>query len=152
LILCAFCEKFPGMKRANVFQPIGAPLKHGTKAQQVRVLKMRYPELGPSALAKRVGVTPQSASDALKPFLSNASEEKLRSFQLNRSDAWDAIGMRSLESVTEAKLRKASASSLATIAAIAEDKRRAILGIPQQVEVHTLVEVLAVVRGDSEKP
>lgn len=123
----------------------------GSKAREIRVLAMRYPELGPSALARRVGVSPQSAADTLKRFLGNHSEDDLRKFQQSKPDAYDALQLRCLESVTGAKMMKSSAMSLITGAAILEDKSRLIRGMPTNLDVHVLLDLMAVVRGDREK-
>jgi hypothetical protein len=124
--------------------------KPGARAAQVRALALRYPELGPSALAKRVGCTPQSATSALKRFLANHSEDDLRSFQTSKADVYDAIQQRCLESVTASKLRKASATSLVTSAAILQDKSRIIRGMPTSLDVHVLIDILSEIRGDKD--
>ena len=110
---------------------------------------MRYPELSTSAIAKRVGCTPQSASSALKRFLGNHSEDDLRLFQQGKADVYDALQQRCLGSVTESKMRKASAASLVTSAAILEDKSRIIRGMPTGLDVHVLMDIAAMIRDKS---
>ena len=117
-------------------------------AKKIRALSVRYPELGPSALAKVVGCTPQTVSDVLKRFLGHRTEQELRDFQQNKPDVLDAIGQRCLGSITESKLRKASATSLVTAYAILEDKSRLIRGMPTGLDVHVLLDLMSVVRGD----
>jgi hypothetical protein len=129
-------------------------MKKASKSAQIRELAMKHPELvklGPSAFARRVGVSRQCARGVLSRFLSDHSEEDLQSFQQHRLEAWDAIGMRSLESVTPAKLVKASAASLVMIAGVAEDKRRLIMGLPTGFNVNVILDLMAIVRGDKKE-
>ena len=119
-----------------------------SKAARIRALSLRYPELGPSALARRVGCTPANASNVLKRFLDDHTEDDLRDFQTHKADILDALQHRCLESVTREKLTNASAVSLITGAAILEDKSRLIRGMPTGLDVHVLLDLMSVVRGD----
>jgi hypothetical protein len=126
----------------------GPKPKNGVRAAQVRVLATRYPELSHSAIARRVGCTPQSVSDVLKHFLGGHSEDDLRAFQTGKVNAYDSLQLRCLESVTSAKLDKSSAGTLVTAAAILQDKAQILKGLPTGMDVHVLMNVLSVVRGD----
>lgn len=118
------------------------------KAAQVRALHMKYPELNTSALARRVGVSPQSAADTLKRFLADHTEEELRSFQARKVDAFDAITMRSLAFISNKKLQKASAPALMMVAGTAHDKSQVLRGMPTGLDVHVLMDIASIIRGD----
>ena len=118
------------------------------RSAQIRVLHSKYPELGPSALAKRVGVKPQTAFTVLKRFLTNNTENELRSYQANQADVFDSVAMRAIGSITDEKLRKASAPALTMVAGTMIDKSRVIRGLPTGMDVHVLLDIAAMVRGD----
>lgn len=118
------------------------------RSAQIRVLHSKYPELGPSALARRVGVKPSTAHGVLKRFLQDSSEQDLRAFQSSKADVFDSISMRALGSITEAKLRKASAPALMMVAGTAHDKVQILKGLPTGLDVHILLDIAAMVRGD----
>jgi hypothetical protein len=101
-----------------------------------------------SAIARKVGCTPQSASSALKRFLGDDSEDDLKAFQQNRADVFDSITMRALGSITEEKLTKASAPALMMVAGTAHDKSQILKGMPTGMDVHVLLDLAAMVRGD----
>jgi len=119
-----------------------------TKSAQIRRLHMKYPELGTTALAKRVGCTQQTAWTVLKRFLSDRTEEDLKDYQRHKADVFDSVSMRALESITDAKLRKASAASLMMVAGTATDKAQILSGLPTGMEVHVLLDMAAMIRGD----
>ena len=54
--------------------------------------------------------------------------------------------MRALASVTQDKLRKSSAGSLVTVAAILEDKARLVRGQATSINVQALLEVAELIR------
>lgn len=122
-------------------------MRHTLRADKIRRLKTLCPELGSTAIARKVGCSPQNVLRVLKRFNVN-SESDLRDFQQYRAEAYDSIVMRSLESITPKKLEKASAPALMMVAGTAEDKSRLIRGQPTGLDVHVLLDVLAVVRGD----
>jgi|WetSurMetagenome_2_1015567.scaffolds.fasta_scaffold556530_2 hypothetical protein len=124
------------------------PGKKRNRSAEIRVLHSRYPELGPAALAKRVGVAPQTVHSVLKRFLADNTEEELQQFQSHKAAAFDAVAMRALGSITEAKLRKASAPSLMMVAGTAHDKSQVLRGLPTGMDVHVLLDLAAIVRGD----
>ena len=128
--------------------PNGPKPRNGVRARQVRALATRYPELSMSAIARKVGCTPQSASSALKRFLGDDSEDDLKAFQQNRADVFDSITMRALGSITEEKLTKASAPALMMVAGTAHDKSQILKGMPTGMDVHVLLDLAAMVRGD----
>ena len=129
------------------------PLIPGRKrglAPLIRSTKLRYPELSEAEIAKRVGCSPSNVHQVLTVFLHGHSEPDLRDFQANKADIYDAVQMRALESVTQEKLRKSSAGSLVTIAAILEDKARLIRGQASSINITALVDVLDLVRSQEE--
>ena len=130
-------QAIPGRKRGL------APL--------IRSIHVRYPELSEAQIAKRVGCSPSNVHQVLTPFLSGHSEQELRDFQANKADIYDAVQMRALASVTNAKLQKASATALVTAAAILEDKARLVRGQPTSLHVHALIDVLAAIKAKREQ-
>ena len=86
------------------------------------------------------------STKCLSVFLHGHSEQELRDFQANKADIYDVVQMRALASVTQEKLRKSSAGSLVTVAAILEDKARLTRGQATSINVQALVEVLDLIR------
>jgi len=127
---------------------VGPRPKNGVRAAQVRALHMKYPELNTSQIARRVGCSPESASGVLKRFLGNNTQVSLRAFQSSKADVFDAVQQRCLESVTDKKLGKASLLQAVTSAAILEDKSRIIRGMPTGMDVHVLLDIASMIRGD----
>ena len=125
-------------------QPI--PGRKRGLAPLIRSTKTRYPELSEAQIAKRVGCSPSNVHQVLTPFLHDHSEGELRDFQANKADIYDAVQMRALASVTQDKLRKSSAGSLVTVAAILEDKARLIRGQATGIHVSALIDVLDAIR------
>jgi hypothetical protein len=139
-------ESVPG--QATPPTPSNQPIpgrKRGL-APLIRATKVRYPELSEAKIAKRVGCSPSNVHQVLSVFLHGHSEQELRDFQANRADIYDSVQMRALESVTQEKLRKSSAGSLVTVAAILEDKARLIRGQATSIHISALLDVLDVVR------
>ena len=118
----------------------------GVRAALTRRTKLRYPELSESQIARHVGCSPSNVHQVLKSFLVDRPEAVLRDFQANKADIYDAVQMRALASVTQEKLRKSSAGSLVTVAAILEDKARLIRGQATSIHVHALMDVLDMLR------
>jgi len=83
----------------------------------------------------------------LQEFLGKHSEEKLRAFQENKADIYDALQLKVLGSVTQAKLNKSPAVSLITGAAILEDKARLVRGQATGINVTALIDVAELLRG-----
>ena len=139
-------ESVPGQvtQPAPLNQPI--PGRKRGLAPLIRATKLRYPELSEAEIAKRVGCSPSNVHQVLSAFLHGHSEQELRDFQANKADVYDAVQMRALASVTQDKLRKSSAGSLVTVAAILEDKARLIRGQATSINVQALVEVLDLIR------
>jgi hypothetical protein len=125
-------------------QPI--PGRKRGLAPLIRATKARYPELSEAQIAKRVGCSPSNVHQVLTPFLHGHSEQELRDFQANKADIYDAVQMRALASVTQEKLRKSSAGSLVTVAAILEDKARLLRGQATSIHVSALLDLVELLR------
>jgi hypothetical protein len=130
-------------------QPI--PGRKRGLAPLIRATKLRYPEFSEAQIAKRVGCSPSNVHQVLSVFLHGHSEQELREFQANKADIYDAVQLRALASVTQDKLRKSSAGSLVTVAAILEDKARLVRGQATSIHVHALVDVLDMLRARDER-
>ena len=89
-------------------------------------------------------------SGVLSTFLAGHSEEKLRDYQQNRADIFDAVGMRALSSITDDTLAKAGFQQLVTGAAILVDKSQLLRGQPTSIHVSALLDVLDVIRERDE--
>ena len=127
-------------------QETSQKIPHGQRAAMIRKLHLRYPDLTPSELAKRVGVSRQGARSVLSTFLSNKTDGELRDFQESKADVYDALQLRILESVTAKKLANTSAPGLVTAAAILEDKSRLIRGMATGINVNVLMDVASMLR------
>ena len=127
-----------------------ARMARQSKAPLIRKLATRYPELSHSAIARRVGCTPQNVSAALKKFLSGHDEEELRDFQLHKADVYDALNMRFLESVTPEKLEKVPAGTAIISAGILHDKAALMRGQATGINVEVLLDVAKLIRRDDE--
>ena len=127
-----------------IINPI--PGRHKGKAPLIRKMKLRYPELSESQIAKRVNCSPANVHHVLKNFLGDHSEQDLRDYQENQADVWDSIGMRLLKSVTNDKLRKMQAYPAVIAAATAQDKARDIRGLPTGIHMTVMVDLLETVR------
>ena len=139
-------ESVPGQATppAPSNQPI--PGRKRGLAPLIRATKLRYPGLSNAEIGKRVGCSPSNVHQVLSAFLHGHSERELRDFQANKADIYDAVQMRALASVTQEKLRKSSAGSLVTVAAILEDKARLIRGQATSIHVSALIDVLDLIR------
>ena len=115
-------------------------------APLIRETHLRYPELSEAQIAKRCRCSPSNVHQVLTAFLRGRSEGELRDFQANKADIYDAVQMRALASVTQEKLRKSSAGSLVTVAAILEDKARLIRGQATSIHVTALLDVAELIR------
>lgn len=116
-------------------------------APTIRKLKVKYPELTDSDIARQVGCRPSNVSAVLKTFLGDTSEDSLRSFQENKADIYDALQHRLLSSLTQDKIDKTKPMEAITGAAILEDKARLIRGQATGINVNVLMDVVAAIRA-----
>ena len=121
-------------------------------ADKVIDLHLRKPHMSKAAIARRVGCSPGNVDYVLKRYLAKNSEAQLREYQANQGDAFDAIGMRALASITPKKLANASAVQLMTTAAIATDKARLIRGEATGINVSVLLDIAAGIRERQSAP
>lgn len=110
-------------------------------------MHLEYPELTEAQIAKRVGCSPSNVHQVLKAFLGKNSAKQLREFQENKADIYDALQLRTLKSVTEAKLAKTPALAAITGAAILEDKARLVRGQATSINVNALLDVADMLRS-----
>jgi hypothetical protein len=133
---------------------VEAPVKlpKGARAAAIRRDKRRYPDLGPSALAKRAGCSRQNASRVLSSFLTPHTDEELRDYQENKADILDAKGYQLIESMTQKKIEKMSAGAAAVAFGILFDKRALLVGdATSNVNVRVLLDVAGMIRRDGEQ-
>lgn len=120
---------------------------HRGCAQEIRRLKKANPSASNTLIAKAVGCSQANVSTVLTRFLGKHSQEELRDFQQSQPDILDALKMRTLESITTAKLAKASASSLATTFGILYDKSALQHGQATGMNVVVLMDVAQAIRA-----
>jgi hypothetical protein len=121
---------------------------HTGAAEHIRLLHDRYPKLGNTAIANKVGCDESTVRDVLARYTRNCSLETLREFQANETDILDAIRQQTLASITCEKLEKANFLQLVTGAAILLDKSRLLNGQPTSIHVTALVDLVGLLRSE----
>lgn len=116
-------------------------------APAIRALHDRYPGMTKSAIARKVGCSPENVSQVLRNYLENTSIEELRDYQSNRADIFDALGHRLLSSLTKEKLEKSKPMEAVTAAAILFDKARLERGQATGINVEVLMDVAEAIRA-----
>jgi len=115
---------------------------HTGAAEHIRLLHDRFPAMGASAIANKVGCDESTVRGVLSRYTRSCSLEQLREFQANEADILDAIREKTLASITDEKLANATYLQLVTGAAILIDKSRLLKGQPTSIHVTALVNVL----------
>jgi hypothetical protein len=123
-------------------------LPKGARAAAIRRDIMKYPGLGPAALARRAGCTTSNASQVLKSFLTVHTNEQLLDYQQNRADIYDSMQYRILESVTDEKINKMPVQAAVLSAAILHDKAALLRGQATGINVSVLLDVASMIRRD----
>jgi len=129
-----------------VFMPESTFGKHTGAAEHIRLLHDRFPQMGNTTIANKVGCDESTVRDVLARYARHCSLEELRSFQANEADIIDAIREQSLASITPDKLANASYLQLVTGSAILMDKSRLIRGQPTSIHVTALLDVAEMLR------
>ena len=120
--------------------------RRGERAEHIRLLHDRFPALGASAIAHKIGCDESNVRRVLSRYVRDCSIEELQDFQANKADIYDGLQHKALASITDASLSKCNALQLVTVAAILEDKNRLVRGQPTAIHAHVLVDVLAMLR------
>jgi cytochrome c1 len=107
-------------------------------------LKLEYPELSAGQIAKAVGCNPSNVHRVLARF--NARLDELQDYKEHKGDIWDAVAMKAVMSIDDAKLQMATAVQLATVAGIAFDKSQLVRGLATQVNVSVLLDLMQAAR------
>jgi hypothetical protein len=115
-------------------------------------MKMQYPDLGPSAIARTVGCTADNVSQVLRRFLGKGTKADLDDFQQNKADVYDALQHKLLASLTDEKISKTNAVSAITGAAILEDKARLVRGQATGINVSVLMDVVEAIKARQSQP
>ncbi len=121
-------------------------------APQIRALKERFPEMAPSAIARRVGCDPSNVTRVLQTYLNGAPVEDLRDFQENKADIYDSLQKSILESIAAEDFVKAPLMARVTSAAILEDKARLVRGQATGINVSVLLDVAEAIRARNQQP
>jgi hypothetical protein len=119
-------------------------------APLIRATKLRYPELSDAEIAKRVGCTGQNVGQVLSAFLSDKTFEDVLEFRDSKAQIFEAVQYRTLASITEEDIAKASYLQRITGAAILQDKIQLIRGQPTSIHVHALIDVLDAIAAKRE--
>ena len=143
-------ESVPGQATppAPSNQPI--PGRKRGLAPLIRSTKLRYPELSDAEIAKRVGCTGQNVGKVLSAFLSDKTFEDVLEFRDSKAQIFEAVQYRTLASITEEDIAKASYLQRITGAAILQDKIQLIRGQPTSIHVHALIDVLDAIAAKRE--
>ena len=120
-------------------------------AEHIRLLHDRFPAMGATAIANKVGCDESNVRRVLSRYVRECSLEELQDFQTNEPDILDAIRHKTLSSLTDEKIATASYLQLVTGAAILMDKSRLLRGQPTTIHAHVLVDVLAMLRDRDEQ-
>jgi AraC-like DNA-binding protein len=115
-------------------------------APRIRRMKLQYPELSESQIARQVGCSPANVHRVLARFLGEDSESELAEYQQSKADIYDAIQLRTLKSITSADIAKAPLLARVTGAAILEDKARTIRGQATQINVNVLLDAVQAIK------
>ena len=107
-------------------------------------LKIEYPDLTPSQIAKAVGCHPSNVHRVLARFKTRLDD--LHDYKEHKGDIWDSVAMRAVMSMDDAKLQTATAVQLATVAGIAFDKSQLVRGQATQINVSVLLDLVQAAR------
>src|ERR1017187_6181289 len=83
-------------------------------AEHIRLLHDRFPAMGNTAIANKVGCDESNVRRVLSRYVRDCSLEDLKDFQANEPDILDAIRHKTLASITDDKLATASYLQLVT--------------------------------------
>ena len=122
--------------------PETIPGQHTGKAEHIRLLHDRFPNLSPTAIANKVGCAESNVRQVLQRYVRDCSLEELRDFQANEADIVDAVRAKALSSLTKDHWDKSSALQIVTAAGILFDKSRLLKGQPTSIHANLLVDVL----------
>lgn len=134
----------------DILPPDRPTPRKGERAERIRRMFDRNPNMPQSVIAKRVGCDKSNVSTVLNRYLNGATPTDLSDFQSNKAEIYDAIQHRALSSITQETLANASFQQLVTGAAILEDKSRLVRGQPTSIHVSALLDVLDVIRERDE--
>ncbi len=143
-------ESVPGQvtQPAPSNQPI--PGRKRGLAPLIRSTKLRYPELSDAEIAKRVGCTGQNVGQVLSAFLSDKTLEQMQDFRESKAEIFEAVQYRTLASITQEDIAKASYLQRITGAAILEDKIRLLRGQPTSIHFHTLLDIAEMLKAQED--
>lgn len=115
-------------------------------APAVRRLKAKFPEMSERAIASKVGCSPSNVHHILRRYHSATSEASVRDFQENKALIVDQLAHRVASSITDAKLKKMSASQAFVGLGILIDKSQLLNGLATTINVSVLLDVAQAMR------
>ena len=120
---------------------------HKGCAPTIRKLKLKYPELGNTEIANKVGCDESNVRRVLRAFLGDNTDADLREFQESKAEIYDALQHRLLQSITDVDIGKAQLYPRVVSASILEDKARVIRGQATQINVSVLVDLVEAIKS-----
>ena len=129
-----------------VFIPEMMQPRKGERAEHIKLLHDRFPAMSSTVIANKVGCDESNVRRVLSKYVRDCSIDELRDFQGNEADILDAIREKTLASITDEDLAKASLLQKVTASAILMDKSRLLQGQPTSIHVHALMDVAAMIR------
>jgi hypothetical protein len=120
---------------------------HKGIAPLIRKIKLKYPELTNTEIAKRVNCDESNVRSVLRKFLGDCTEIELKDFQESKADVYDSLQQKLLKSITDDKLTKMQPYPAVVAAGILEDKARVIRNQATGINVTVLLDLVAALKG-----
>lgn len=127
--------------------PDATPGRRKGTAPAIRRLKSKYPEMTQPEIARRVGCSVDNVYNVLRRYHRSTTESEVRGFQDNKADILDQLAHRVVLSITDAKLKKMSASQAFVGLGILTDKSQLLKGLPTGINVTVLMDVVEAIRA-----
>ena len=116
-------------------------------APKIRRLKVKYPDMTGSEIARRVGCDPANVHRVLQRFLGDKiTEQEHKTFADNQADALSRVKHRIIMSITDADIQKASLLQRATAFGIVHDKEQVLRGHATSISVNVLLDAVQAIR------
>lgn len=105
----------------------------------------------PSVIAKKVGCAKSNVSYVLNKYLNGIEPAELEDFRAEKANAFEALQLRTLASITDKDIRNASYLQRVTGAAIIQDKLQLMNGLPTSIHVTALLDIADLLRKREDK-
>jgi hypothetical protein len=116
-------------------------------AKIVRRLKRRYPDLSAAEIARKAGCSRANAHKVIQQFMTAGQDEAtIEDYRQSEATALDAVRMKLLMAIDDAKIAKSSAYQLGGMFSLLFDKAQLIRGHATSINVHFLLDAVEAVR------